>query len=326
MINFNIENAPECIQILVDAIAPAFAKLAVASKSAAKIRQLMENDRFEKSEAVMNNDALSEDEKNLQLLDITLSHEERIKFCNLRTIFKKTEQYLGDTFDASNLVLSMSEDWKAQFKTFAEIKSDEHVQDLWARLLAGEIQNHGLFDFKTMQILSYLSSEDAKVLNALGHFTHSNGVIFLPMLPQGKELPGARDSKLTSLLTIFENYGVKKSTLITLADLDIISVFPSEYRDDDYMYNTHLVHTRQIAILDVITFSKHGKKLITLTDGYGASSFPAEYWEELTDYCADASFVEDINRHTGLEKLKLYLSNELYRAIKGNFKESNEAD
>ena len=319
MTNHIIKDGDKIVKVLVHAIAPAFAKLAVASKSAANLRQLMEDDRFKKSEAVINNDELSEDEKNLQLLDITLSHEERIKFCNLRTIFEKTEQYLGDTFDAANVVLSMSEDWKAQFKTFAEIKSDEHVQDLWARLLAGEIQNHGHFDFKTMQILSYLSSEDAKALNALGQFTHSNGVIFLPMLPSGNEVKEARASKLSNLMTILESYGVTKSSLIRLEELDVVSDFPSEFNAADYSTHSHLVIAKQDAILDVFTYTKQGKRLITLTHGYGSSFFPEEYWKVLTDFCASVTFVENIKLKGYLETLKSYLSRELYHAIKDNF-------
>ena len=89
MTNYIIKDGDKIVKVLVHAIAPAFAKLAVTSKSAAKLRQLMEDDRFKQTEAVMNNHALSEVEKNLRLIDITANFEERIKFCNLKTVFEK---------------------------------------------------------------------------------------------------------------------------------------------------------------------------------------------------------------------------------------------
>lgn len=315
MTNYLTEPAIKLAQTLFDAIAPAFAKLAVASISAANLRQLMEDDRFKKSEAVINNDELSKDEKNLQLPDITLSHEERIKFCNLRTIFEKTEQYLGDTFDASNFVPAMSEDWKDQFKTFAELKSDEHVQDLWARLLAGEIQNHRHFDFKTMQILSYLSSEDAKALNALGQFTHSNNRIYLPKFIQDGASGEARHSTLDGLLRIFKTHGIEKQNLKMLEEFGVLMCIPDEFDDDPkYHYRTSFIPF--LALVDTITFTKQGQKLITLTNGYGASSFPNQYWKELIEFCSDDTCIEVIKNN---DHLKLSLSAELHQAIKDNF-------
>lgn len=51
----------------------------------------------------------------------------------------------------------ISEDWRRKFTGFAEEVSDEQMQSVWARMLAGEFKQPGTFSFRTLRLVSELS-------------------------------------------------------------------------------------------------------------------------------------------------------------------------
>ena len=55
----------------------------------------------------------------------------------------------------------LDEDWLNVFERFAEDASSERLQDLWGRVLAGEIRRPGRFSTRTLRFLSEFSQADA---------------------------------------------------------------------------------------------------------------------------------------------------------------------
>lgn len=62
---------------------------------------------------------------------------------------------------------AMEDDWIANFFAKSRVVSDSEVQELWARLLAGEANSPGSFSRRTVNLLSDLDKDDAETFAKL---------------------------------------------------------------------------------------------------------------------------------------------------------------
>jgi hypothetical protein len=59
----------------------------------------------------------------------------------------------------------VNQDWVFQFYEYAQNKSDEDIQTLWAKILAGEITKPNSFSLRTLQFVSMMSKEEAHLFD-----------------------------------------------------------------------------------------------------------------------------------------------------------------
>lgn len=57
---------------------------------------------------------------------------------------------------------NLDPDWATAFYDSAKDSSDEEIQVLWGKILAGEIAHHGKFYKRTLSVLKNMESEEAK--------------------------------------------------------------------------------------------------------------------------------------------------------------------
>lgn len=95
--------------------------------------------------------------------------QELIKQKNLEQVLSKTEDILENeqTKSQENLSESINEDWLSYYIEGASKISDEQVQDLWAKILAGEIITPKTFSKRTLDVLLRLSPEEAKLFEKI---------------------------------------------------------------------------------------------------------------------------------------------------------------
>ena len=86
---------------------------------------------------------------------------------NMETIAGKAAGRLND--DASPE--TVDEDWLASFFDKARLVSDDQIQDVWARILAGEANNPGSFTKRTLSIVADMGQRDAELFTTLCGFT-----------------------------------------------------------------------------------------------------------------------------------------------------------
>jgi uncharacterized repeat protein (TIGR03899 family) len=83
---------------------------------------------------------------------------------NLEDMFQKVPQFLpGEVSDEK-----VSEDWFFQFVGGAKSVSDEEMQILWAKILAGEITQPGSYSFRTLNTLKHLTKKEAETFMKVG--------------------------------------------------------------------------------------------------------------------------------------------------------------
>lgn len=79
----------------------------------------------------------------------------------------------------------VEEDWATRFFNIAEDISDEEMQGLWGKILAGEVKQPKSFSLRTLELLKNLSRKEAEVFNKISNFvivSHNSPFVF-----QGEE-------------------------------------------------------------------------------------------------------------------------------------------
>lgn len=76
--------------------------------------------------------------------------------------------------------INIEDDWLNYFEQYAEKASSERMQDLWARVLAGEIRKPQSFSLVTLRFLAELDKEIATLFEEVTEHRLKDGVILKP--------------------------------------------------------------------------------------------------------------------------------------------------
>lgn len=97
---------------------------------------------------------------------IRFINEETIKQQNIESILEKSFLQISENADPQKI----DNDWLLNYFDKAKFISNDQIQDLWARLLAGEANKPGSISKKTLKILSELDTDDAVAFTKLCSF------------------------------------------------------------------------------------------------------------------------------------------------------------
>ena len=96
--------------------------------------------------------------------------EEEKKQDNIEKIIYEASAYLSD----SSKPQEMEDDWITNFFDKCRIISDNDMQALWARVLAGEANSPGKYSKRTVNLLNSLDKSDAQLFTTLCSFAIQN--------------------------------------------------------------------------------------------------------------------------------------------------------
>lgn len=97
------------------------------------------------------------------------------RVANVKSIADHAAELLGETEVRDH---DPDPDWAARFFDIAQDVSSEHLQKLWARILAGEVETPGRTSLRTLSLLKNVSQPEAKQFEALMQYRIGN-FIFL---------------------------------------------------------------------------------------------------------------------------------------------------
>lgn len=97
--------------------------------------------------------------------------EEAKKQANMESITEKAIPDIKDDAPTQNV----EEDWLTHFFDKCRLISDEEMQKLWAKVLAGEANSPGQFSKRTVSLLSSLDKHDAVLFQNLCSFASTMG-------------------------------------------------------------------------------------------------------------------------------------------------------
>ncbi|MBW4470868.1 MAG: DUF2806 domain-containing protein [Stenomitos rutilans HA7619-LM2] len=138
--------------------------------------------------------------------------EEAKKQDNIESITAKALPYLQEDADPS----SVEDDWITNFFDKCRLISDEQMQALWAKLLAGEASFPGSYSKRTIDLLSSLDKTDASLFSTLCGFGWFIGNV----------VPLIYDEQVS----IYIDHGINFNVLKHLDDIGLISLALTGYK------------------------------------------------------------------------------------------------
>jgi len=109
---------------------------------------------------------------------------------NRDQIAHKAVQYVKNESDDTdheedNII---KDDWLNIFEHYAKNASSENLQDMWAKVLSGEIRKPGTFSLATIRFISELDAEIAKKFQDTALYRLPEGVLLKPTNLEGEKL------------------------------------------------------------------------------------------------------------------------------------------
>lgn len=159
----------------------------------------------------------------------------------------------------------VNDDWVTRYCNIIEDVSDELMQQIWAKVLAGELRKPGSYSLRTLEVLRNLSRDEANLFNKIASYALNidNSVCILNI---------NRLLELSKELTYAE--------IIILKDLGLLSTSDASLNVelDDTNNGKIIINGNKIIIIEknpevslrfslqVLPFSKIGKELLAFTE------------------------------------------------------------
>lgn len=134
--------------------------------------------------------------------------EEAKKQENIESITTKALPNLNDDSDPEDI----EDDWIVNFFDKCRLISNEEMQNLWSKVLSGEANSPGSYSKRTINFLSSLDREDAKLFTALCGFGLTM-VDFMVLITDEKE-------------KIYNKHGINFNSLTHLDEIGLITFDP----------------------------------------------------------------------------------------------------
>jgi len=215
-----------------------------------------------------------------------LQYEEMQRQKNIENILAQAEPYLKNGTDASH----MDDDWVTNFFDKARIISDEEMQSLWARILAGEANAPGSYSRRTVNLLGDLDKFDAELFAKLCGFLWRRDVDG-DSLSISNAIPLVFDFKAK----IYKSNGINFSSINHLESAGLINIcnppgyhlYDAEhvemsYGDQQFILVVPIYEGRHRLPFGRVRLTKSGKELVSICDRKpieGFVEYVQEQWE-----------------------------------------------
>lgn len=102
-----------------------------------------------------------------------IEYQERKRQANIASVVREAARELGDKEVARH---EPDHDWAARFFSSVQDVSSEDIRRVWARILAGEVEQPGSTSLRTLSTLRNLTSTEAKTFSDVARFRIGNVV------------------------------------------------------------------------------------------------------------------------------------------------------
>ncbi len=221
-----------------------------------------------------------------QLVSDQLTQKQIRMHSNKNAVVTKALEKLGtETGEQDKSSSSIEDDWLNYFEEYAEKASSGKMQDLWARVLAGEIRKPRAYSLSTMRFLSELDAKTAELFQRRMKNRLPSGYLPRPNELKGKELQE---------LMFLEEMGLLQDAAGNIN----LNLTPNEngvamFRNGDLLL---ICETKNPIRLSLIPITRVGKELLTIlpdNDAVAALEYAATEIIEKVDSAKIAHIVEE---------------------------------
>ena len=215
---------------------------------------------------------IEKDELKLRAFE-RLTHTETRRQLNIDKIVFGAAGFMPEEVE----VKEVEEDWIVSFFQLCQDTAHPDMQQIWSRLLAGEVATPGAFNIRTLNAVKLLTPEDARLFTRLGTFVfiHSHGIPFYPHLKSTFFQYVRRNGISAAEEMHLQDIGLLSSVLTSFPEL------PStlHYFSDEYEFCTNNIGFESSNKLRGFPLTKVGRELHSIA---GASA-DHEYIRVLVD-------------------------------------------
>lgn len=136
---------------------------------------------------------------------------------NAEKILSKATEMIPDDFKKNDV----NSDWFLKFLSYAKNIGETEVQEIWAKIFAGETEKSGSYSLRTLDALSRLTRQEAEIFEKAANLCIMEAFLF----PYNQPVK-------------FEEFGLKFSDLLLLDEADLLSVKELQWYSD---YDTIIV-------------------------------------------------------------------------------------
>lgn len=194
-----------------------------------------------------------------------IDFKEKKKQLNLESVTAYAAEQLKDEPPVKDEPID--EDWKTRFFNIAEEVSNEEMQALWGRILAGEIKKPKSYSLRTLELLRNLSKEEAECFMKFGQLAiSSSGVSFIINFNDEKLLEEKYE------LSFGERLLLEELGFLTANDLAFLIPETKENTAQITFQigNVYVVATKDVNIrqqqVPALVFTKIGQELLQLIE------------------------------------------------------------
>jgi uncharacterized repeat protein (TIGR03899 family) len=200
---------------------------------------------------------------------------------NLEAIIQKSLPYCSST----EVTDKADPDWFSTFTQLAEDISNKTMQNLWAKILAGEISQPGSFSIKTLKVFREMSITDAKLLaKACSLAVSDNAKRNIRIISGAYQMPGLLNffSKNREQNIQLSQFSLSYADLLILADNHLIFIQETESSPMDKQEAFHfnfngspltLTAKKSTCVLKFYKFTPIGSELANLISDNGDSNY-----------------------------------------------------
>ena len=135
-----------------------------------------------KTEAMLANDM--EGFEQLSMIERRLVQKEQKRQTNINNVLSVAAQTISKEQDVSSS--PVNPDWATRFFDIAQDISNEQMQDLWGRILAGEIKQPNSYSMRTLDALRSITSEEAQLFEEMAQYVLYDGSFYIFRDPYGE--------------------------------------------------------------------------------------------------------------------------------------------
>ena len=158
------------------------------------------------------------------------------------------DEFLSVWIKKKENVRNVEEDWFSFFFDKVRLVSDDMAQTMWARILAGEVNEPGKFQRSLLHTLSIMSNAQARSFSVLASFCfrdYKNFELVHPLL------------FVSAHVEMYRKYGVERSALLELENLGLIHC---DFREE-YIFLNKKVFSYGNKVIEVFGDINNGKKI-----------------------------------------------------------------
>lgn len=198
-------------------------------------------------------------EQLIQRSNYRLQYQQAKKEHNIESVIGKTVLELGDKISESTD--EVDEDWYTRFFETVEDISDEQVQSLWARILAGEVLKPRTYSYRLLSVLRNISKNELDIILKIAPLVCGDVILNEKISLSNKGIT-SQDISILEDMGILKDGGFQaRATKLNSGDVKLFSrtvkyAFVFQNRGKSFINH----------IIDVFAISETGKKIFELAN------------------------------------------------------------